>query len=180
MKRTAIPTLLLMLAICAAAPAATMPAALDVTGQLESSSRPDFSGTWSLDREASRITTAAGLAGLGGGGAPDNLYITQARNGALILSSRVNGAQPRAYRILGENAVPAPGDDGGRFVVRTRWSGETLVSEGSGRADGEMVQLREVMSLSSDRRTLTLEVTTTTGGNAETNHLIYEKGGTDD
>ncbi len=166
-----------MLAICttvAAAPATARPGA---AGQLDGSPRPDFSGTWRLDREASQITTAAGLAGLGGGGAPDNLYITQAANGALILSSRVNGAQPRAYQILGEHEVPAPGDEGGRLLVRTRWRGESLVSEGGG-STGESIQITEVMALSGDGRTLTLETNTTTGDDVETNRLTYRKAAT--
>ena len=173
MKPTTTSTLLLLLVIGAAV-------APQAVAQLERPPRPDFSGTWRLDREASQITTAAGLAGLGGNGSPDNLYITQAGNGALILSSRVNGAQPRAYQVLGENRVPAPGAEDGRILVRTRWRGETLVSEGGGRADGENVQIREVMSLSSNGRTMTLEVTTTRGGGAETNRLIYRKAGRND
>ena len=164
-------------AICIALLAIGAAVAPEAVAQLERPPRPDFSGTWRLDREASQISTAAGLAGLGGSGAPDNLYITQAGNGALILSSRVNGAQPRAYQISGENRVPAPGDEDGRLLVRTRWRGETLVSEGGGRAAGENVQIREVMSLSGNDRTLTLEVTTTTGRDVETNRLIYRKAG---
>ena len=170
MKRTTTSTLLLILAIGAAV-------APQAIAQLDRPPRPDFSGTWRLDREASQITTAAGLAGLGGAGSPDNLYITQAGNGALILSSRVNGAKPRAYQVLGENRVPAPGDGGGQLLVRTSWRGETLVSEGGGSADDENIQVREVTSLSDNGRTLTLEVTTTTGGSAETNRLIYRKAG---
>ena len=76
--------------------------------------------------------------------------------------------------------MPAPGDGGGRLLVRTRWSGETLVTEGSGRADGEMVQIREVMSLSRNGNTMTLEVTTITGDETEINRLIYRKAGSDE
>lgn len=138
--------------------------------------RPNFSGTWRLDAEASDVTSPDGLAGLGGA-APENLYITQARNGALILSSRVNGAQPRNYIIGGENPLPAPGGEAARMTMSSRWEGSNLVNEGSGEVGGSSLVVREVMSLSPDGRTLELEVTTTLAGAGSTNTLIYRKAG---
>ena len=136
---------------------------------------PDFSGTWELDRDGSRITTAEGLAGLGGGGAPETLHITQAANGTLIISSEVNAAQPRAYELGGESTVPA--GQGGTMTVRSRWDGSMLVTEGSHELEGggSSLQVREVLSLSADGRTLTFEVTTTTPSGDGTNTLVYRK-----
>ena len=134
--------------------------------------RPNFSGTWRLDAEASDVTSPDGLAGLGAP-APENLYITQARNGALILSSRVNGAQPRNYIIGGENPLPAPGGEDARMTMSSRWEGRNLVNEGSGEVAGDPLVVREVMSLSPDGRTLRLEITTTVAGTETTNTLVY-------
>lgn len=134
--------------------------------------RPNFSGTWRLDAEASDVTSPDGLAGLGAP-APENLYITQARNGALILSSRVNGAQPRNYIIGGENPLPAPGGEDARMTMSSRWEGRNLVNEGSGEVAGDPLVVREVMSLSPDGRTLRLEITTTVAGTEATNTLVY-------
>lgn len=157
------------------APEAPLPA--QQTGRSATvAGRPNFSGTWRLDVEASDVTSPDGLAGLGGA-APENLYITQARNGALILSSRVNGAQPRTYIIGGENPLPAPGGEAARMTMSSRWEGSTLVSEGSGEFEGSSLVVREVMSLSPDGRTLRLEVTTTLAGAGSTNTLIYSKAG---
>jgi hypothetical protein len=61
--------------------------------------------------------------------------------------------------------------------VATRWRNGALVSEGSARVDGNTVGIREVMTLSADGRTLTLEVTTTSPSGAETNTLVYRKAG---
>ena len=160
--------------------AAGAPAALlsvqraGITGTV--AERPNFSGTWRLDAEASDVTSPDGLAGLGGA-APENLYITQARNGALILSSRVNGAQPRNYIIGGENPLPAPGGEAARMTMSSRWQGLILVNEGSGEVEGDPLVVREAMSLSPDGRTLRLEVTTTLAGAGSTNTLIYRKAG---
>ena len=129
-----------------------------------------------LAEGASDVTSPDGLAGLGGA-APEDLYITQARNGALILSSRVNGAQPRNYIIGGENPLPAPGGEAARMTMSSRWQGLILVNEGSGEVEGDPLVVREVMSLSRDGRTLRLEVTTTLAGAGSTNTLIYRKAG---
>ena len=134
--------------------------------------RPNFSGTWRLDAEASQVASPVGLAGLGGP-APENLYITQARNGALILSSRVNGAQPRNYIIGGENPLPAPGGEAERMTMSSRWEGRNLVNEGIGEVAGDSLVVREVMSLSPDGRTLRLEITATVAGTEATNTLVY-------
>ncbi len=135
---------------------------------------PDFSGTWRLDVAQSEITSSEGLAGLGAA-APENLYITQALNGALILSSRTNGAQPRNYIIGGDNLLPAPGGEDARMLISSRWNGINLVNEGSGEAEGKLVVVREMFSLSSDGQLLQLEVTTAVAGTEVTNIIIYNK-----
>ena len=145
---------------------------------LASAQAPDLSGTWNLDRDASRITTAEGLAGLGDEGAPEILHITQAANGNLILSSRVNAAQPRVYQVEGESSLPAPGEDGGTMTVTSRWDDGSLVNEGSVAIDGGgTIRVYEELALSPDGRTLVLEVTTATSGGEETNRLVYRKAG---
>lgn len=135
--------------------------------------QPDFSGTWQLDAAASRVIAEQGLAGLGSA-APEFLHITHARNGALILSSRINGAQPRHYTIGGSNPLPAPGGEDARMTMATRWEGGALVSTGEGVFEGAALQVREHMSLDADGR-LRLEVTTTLGDTTVTNALVYRR-----
>lgn len=138
--------------------------------------KPNFSGTWELDRDASQINAAEGLAGLGEGGAPATLHVTHAANGALILSSRVNAAQARAYQVGADSEVPAA--EGTTMIVTSRWEGDVLVTEGSKELapDGPSLGVREVLSLSADGQTLTLVVTTATNpGGESTNTLVYRK-----
>jgi hypothetical protein len=152
-----------LLAVALVVPAAAVPA-----------QGPDFSGTWRLDADGSDIAGEQGLAGLGGA-APEWLHITQARNGALILSSRVNGAQPRFYMIGGENELPAPGGELERMTVATAWEGNRLVSTGRTEFEGASYELREVMSLQADGDVLRLEVVTTHGERTISNDLLYRR-----
>jgi hypothetical protein len=135
----------------------------------------DFSGYWAHDAAASRVATSEVLAGLGGGGTPENLLISQARNGTLIISSRHNPSAPRVYQIEGESLVPAPGEQGGMMTVSTRWQGGALVTVGSSETTGGTLQVREVIWLADDGDTLVLEATLTTGESDATNHLVYRR-----
>lgn len=135
----------------------------------------DFSGYWAHDVDASRIETVDTLAGLAGGGAPESLLISQARNGVLVISSRHNPSQPRVYRIGGDSMVPAPGEQGGAMTISTRRQEGTLVSEGSVATGDGTLRVHEILSLSDDVRTLVLEATLTTGADVLSNRLVYRR-----
>lgn len=137
---------------------------------------PDFNGTWRLDRQASEINTGEGLDGLGDP-APETLYISQRRNGALVMSSRLPGSQTREYVLNGQTWVPAPRPSNGRFLMTTRVRGLTMTGEASGEVDGEMVSVREVLTMDPRGRRITLEVTTTHSLGSETNKLVYDRVG---
>lgn len=160
MKRRTLPVTALLLAFSATAGA-----------QL-----PDFNGAWRLDESASEITTGDGLAGLGTH-APPNLYITQRRDGSIIIASRLSGSEPRAYRIGGETWVEPPPPGEREFVIRSRVRGPSLISEGSGEVGGEIVTVREVLTMSRTGDSISLEVTTTRSFGPETNKLVYTRAG---
>ena len=106
---------------------------------------PDFSGTWKLNRSVSRITTGAGITGLGAGGAPPTLYISQAANGTVVIGSDINESRARTFKVGAELAHEAAG-------------------------------VKEQISLSADRQTLTVKVTATPGGGTEVSTtLVYTK-----
>lgn len=136
----------------------------------------DFNGTWRLDERASQITTGDGLEGLGHH-APQSLYITQRRNGSVLISSRLPGSQPRAYQINGTTWVPAPRPSTGKFAMSSRVRGLSMVSEASGEVEGEMVTVREVLTMDRSGSKITLEVTTNRSWGPETNKLVYTRVG---
>jgi hypothetical protein len=105
---------------------------------------PDFSGTWKLNRPASQIATGAGISGLGAGGVPPTLYISQAANGTVVVGSDINESHARTFRLV-KGAI---------------------ASDASG--------VKESLSLSADGQTLTVQVSaTTTAGSAISSTLRY-------
>jgi hypothetical protein len=135
---------------------------------------PDFNGIWELDEEASQINTLDGLTGFNDH-APLRLYITQSRDGKLILATREPGAQPRNYLFGGETWLPAPDDPNQKMMMSSRVRGLSLVSQGHTRVAGETISIQEVLSINPNGRSLTLRVTTSRNGEAETNLLVYTR-----
>jgi hypothetical protein len=149
--------------------------ALDVAVAL-AQARPDFSGTWTLDPSRSRVVDAAGLAGLSAAGAPGRLHITQPANGTLVIESQINEGHARLYRPGSSISTPVTLGQTGSVAMTSRWKGRALVSEGTREsAGGVATQVEEVVSLSSDGRTLTIEVTTTAGGDRSASTLAYTR-----
>jgi len=138
--------------------------------------RPDFNGTWRLDDRASSVLSGDGLEGLGNA-APPMLYITHRDNGQLTLSSRLLGAEARVYLIGGDSWVPAPRPSTGRFLVSSRYRRLSVISEGAGEVEGELVSVREVLTMNPTGASITLEVTTTRSWGPETNKLVYNRVG---
>ena len=139
---------------------------------------PDFSGTWKLDRSRSRIVEAAGLAGLSGATAPDTLHITQPANGTLVIESQINEGHARLYRPGSRVSTPVTVGQTGGITMTSRWEGRALVSEGareSASSPPVATQVKEVLSLSADGRTLTLEVTTTAAGDKSVSTMAYTR-----
>ena len=127
---------------------------------------PDFSGTWTLDADKSKVIATAGLTGLISAGAPRTLHITQPANGTLVIESQINEAHVRIYKPGAQTSTPA--GQGGAVTMTTKWDGKTLVSEGALKApNGDTTPVREVVSLSADGKVLTMEVVTTPIGQTE-------------
>jgi len=141
---------------------------------LASAQTPDFSGSWELDREASQINTLDGLTSFNNH-APDRLYITQTRDGNLIMATREPGAQPRTYVFGGETWLPAPDDPNQKMMMQSRVRGLSLVTQGYTRVDGQTISLQEILAINQYGTILTLRVTTSRGDESETNNLIYKR-----
>ncbi len=128
--------------------------------------RPDFSGMWTLDEEASDFTAPA-FSGGRGGDDTGRLFITHAANGTVVIGAETNGVKAWAFTPGKELSIPVGRDT--TMLAVSRWDGARLVAEG---AQGDM-RMHEVMSLSADGEALTIEVTTTTPAGERHNRLIY-------
>ncbi len=142
---------------------------LTVLGSQVAAQTPDFSGMWTLDRDASQFTAPAFSGGRGGDDI-GRLFITQAANGTLIVGTETNGLKAWTFTPGRELTIPVGRDTTMRAA--SRWDGARLIAEGR---QGDMT-MYEVMSLSRDGRTLTIAVTTTTPEGETNNRLVYVLG----
>ncbi|OFW37614.1 MAG: hypothetical protein A3J29_00455 [Acidobacteria bacterium RIFCSPLOWO2_12_FULL_67_14b] len=134
---------------------------------------PDFSGTWTLDAEKSKVIATAGLTGLISAGAPKTLHITQPANGSLVIESQINEAHVRIYKPGRETSTPA--GQGGAVTMTTKWEGRALVSEGAMKApNGDTTTVKEVVTLSGDGKVLTIAVNTAAAEKAAST-LVYTR-----
>jgi len=134
----------------------------------------NFSGTWKLDSDASRITAPAGLAGLIRSGVPQTLHVTHSANGAVVIESQINESHARMYQPGGKTSTPV--GPSGSITMTSKWDGRSLVSEGSQDASsGAALAVREVFALSEDGRTLTIHVTVAGAGVDASSNLVYRK-----
>ncbi len=129
--------------------------------------RPDFSGMWTLDAEASEFIAPA-FSGGRGGDDTGRLFITHAANGSVVVGAETNGVKAWSFTPGKELSIPVGRDT--TMLAASRWEGDSLVAEGT---QGDMT-MHEVMFLSADGLTLTIEVTTTTPDGERQNRLIYK------
>jgi hypothetical protein len=135
---------------------------------------PDLSGTWQLDAGRSKIVASAAFFGLIPAGVPATLHITQSANGTVAIESQINEGHSRLYRPGGKTSTPA--GQGGTIAVTSKWAGRSLVAEGTQQApSGASTGVKEVIALSADGKTLTVDVTTTTAGESTTSTAVYAR-----
>ena len=158
----------------------------------------DFSGIWTLDRNASELPqrrgggpgggrgagggrggNGGGRGGFGGGG-PTAVTVTQT-DGELVMEQQIGGrSQTITYRLGGsmsENAGPRCG----MTTTISSWDDAAVVTEGSQTMStprGELaLETQERRTLSSDGQTMTVASTRTTPRGEMTTTLIYRKSG---
>lgn len=105
--------------------------------------RPDFSGTWTLDRSRSQSSEAI------------LLTIQQTASEIRIEAARTGPSSVRTYPIDLEAKPGGRGIDSSRS--RAYWDGAKLVTEGSGNIQGQTVSIRESRSLNAAGTEMTVE-----------------------
>ena len=148
-------------------------AAITIMGASLSAQAPEFSGTWALDAEKSKVIATAGIIGLISAGAPKTLHITQPANGTVVIESQMNEAHVRIYKPGAQTSTPA--GQGGAVTMTTKWEGRALVSEGAIKApNGDTTTVKEVVALSADGKVLTIDVNTAAAETAAST-LVYTR-----
>lgn len=157
------------------------------TGAPAEAQHVDFSGTWTLDPDASEVPQGrgggrgggSGRAGGGfGGGGPATVTITQTDD-EVVMEQQVGGrSQTVTYRLDGgpsENSGPR----GGMATTTSSWDDAALVTEGSQMVStprGELtLESHERRTLSDGGQTMTITTTRTTPRGDVTATLVYRK-----
>ena len=150
----------------------------------------DFSGTWTLDRDASEFPQfpggGGGGGGRGGGGRggggrvmPGSVEITQ--DGQQLVMNRQAGDRSQTVTYLLDGSESTSESGRGSLTSTSMWDGTTLVTEGAQsistpRGDFD-IDLVERLSLSDDGQTMTVEsLRNTPRGEFEVT-LVYRREG---
>jgi hypothetical protein len=159
----------------------------------QAQSKPDFSGTWVMDRDRSDPPNmgpggpggpggggAGGAGGPGGPGGPGggNLTIVQGKADLKIEREGRDGAVTSSYALDGTESKN-PGMRGGESRSKTHWDGDALVTEGQQTMDtpngAVTMDFKDVRRLSDGGKTMTVESTRTSPRGTTTRKVVYTK-----
>lgn len=159
-----------------------------ITGGPVEAQQTDFSGSWTLDRDASELPQGrrggpgggrggGGRGGFGGGG-PGAVTITQT-DGALVIEQQLGGQSLTITHRLDGGTSENTGPRGGTMTTTSSWDGAALVTTGTQTVStprGElMLETQERRTLSSDGQTMAVGSTRTTPRGDITVTLVYRK-----
>ncbi len=134
-------------------PAVVLVAAVLASPNAVSQSSPDFSGTWTIDRERSESPHQ------GDAFTPPTYVITQTASEVTIETLRGTARSVARYAIGPATAPQQPLTAQGeaRPAGRAYWAGASLVTEGQNSIQGQTVSVRETRTLDASGTTMTLQ-----------------------
>jgi hypothetical protein len=135
-------------------------------------SKPDFSGTWTMNAEKSDPAPQ----GRGGGGGGGPITIKQTATELSITSEGRQGPQTLTYKLDG-SASTNPGRGGAEVKSTAKWDGSTLVIETTQDMGGSPVTVTAKRRLDNDGKDMVVETTNPGGPNGPmTRKVVYTKG----
>jgi len=156
--------------------------ALALPAVARAQSKPDFSGSWTLDQSKSDPPPMRGGGGGGGGGREGRgrggfgggaQTIRQSGNELSITSEGRGGPQTMTYKLDGSESTNKVMGRGGEMDAKSkaRWDGSKLVIETTREMGGNPVTITETRTLSSDGKEMTVEM----NFNGNSRKLVYTK-----
>jgi len=148
-------------------------------------SKPDFSGTWVLDREKSD-PPGMGPGGAGGpgarpgGGMAGDMTITikQTGNELKIEREAPAGRMTSTYALDGTETKNT-GPRGGETRSKSNWDGDKLVTEGQqtmNGPDGQVtIDFKEIRRLDNDGKNMVVETTRTSPRGTQTRKTVFNR-----
>ena len=135
-------------------------------------SKPDFSGTWTLDTAKSDPPPA----GRGGGGAA-TLTIKQTGTELSVMSEGRQGPQTLTYKLDGsESKNEQMGRGGAQTIVsKAKWDGASLVIDTTRDIQGMSITTHEVRKLGGGGKEMSVEATIQTPQGEQKRNVVYTK-----
>ena len=138
-------------------------------------SKPDFSGTWTMD--AAKSDPAPQGRGGGGGGGGGTQAIKQTGTELAVSTEGRQGPQTMTYKLDGsESSNQVMGRGGAQTVKSTaKWDGSSLVIETTRDFNGTAVTTKEVRRLDSGGKEMVVETTAQTPNGEQKRKVVYTK-----
>jgi len=127
-------------------------------------SKPDFSGTWTMD--AAKSDPAPQGRGGGGGGSQT---VKQTATELSVTTEGRQGPQTRTYKLDGSDSMN-PGRGGAQVKSVAKWDGSSIVIETTQDMGGQSVTTKEVRKM--DGANMVVE----TSFNGNSRKVVYTKG----
>jgi hypothetical protein len=137
-------------------------------------SKPDFSGTWTLD--TAKSDPAPQGRGGGGGGAA-TLTIKQTGTELSVMSEGRQGPQTLTYKLDGSESTNQMMGRGGATPVKStaKWDGSSLVIETTREFNGMSITTKEVRKLDDGGKEMQVETTAQTPNGEQKRKVVYTK-----
>lgn len=150
-------------------------AAMVIPFPARAQTKPDFSGTWTMDAAKSDPPPQGrgGGGGMGGG----SITIKQTGTDLVVTSEGRQGPQTMTYKLDGSPSSNEVMGRGGAQTVKStaKWEGSNLVIETTRDFNGMSITTKEVRSLGADGKEMTVESTTQTPQGEMKRKVVYTK-----
>jgi hypothetical protein len=139
--------------------------------------KPNFSGTWKLDKEKSELGTDEG--GRFRGGMFDSLVIEH-KEPKLAIKRKMHlpSGEERTVESKYSTDGESNSNEGFRGMTsksKTHWEEEKLITESTVETQRGTMETKEIRSLSADGKTMTVEMTTKGGRREGTRKFVLNK-----
>jgi len=137
--------------------------------------KPDFSGTWTLDT-AKSDPPPQGRGGGGGAGA-GSVTIKQTGADLAVTSEGRQGPQTMTYKLDGSESTNQVMGRGGAQTVKStaKWDGSSLVIETTRDFNGMSITTKEVRRLDNAGKEMIVETTAQTPNGEQKRKVVYTK-----
>jgi hypothetical protein len=152
----------------------TIAAAVVLPFVARAQTKPDFSGTWTLDTAKSDPPPQ----GRGGGGAgAGSLTIKQTGAELAITSEGRQGPQTLTYKLDGSESTNQMMGRGGATTVKSiaKWDGSSLVIETTRDFNGMSITTKDVRRLDNGGKEMQVETTAQTPNGEQKRKTVYTK-----